>query len=168
MSVKSLPTRDLVRQLLRYAPPHLIWKHRPRAMFPSRWAYLVWNKRYAGSIAGSLHPRGHIIISKAHRLVWLIVRGEPVPNEIDHRDRDRTNNRIGNLRAATHSQNLYNATRRTDNPTGIKGVTYTTRGSAYRASVNSRHIGTFATIEEATAARRAAAELAHGDFVRHE
>ena len=169
MKPKPLPSRELVMRLLRYTPQGLIWRHRPEAR-------IQWNARFAGKIAGSLHPDGHVFICigekgertvnhKAHRLVWLIKRGEPVPDEIDHRDRVRSHNWIGNLRDATRAQNSYNMGLRSDNKTGVKGVSYLTRDNRFRVTVNSRPYGTFKTLEEAVAVRNRIAKRLHGKFV---
>ena len=75
-----------------------------------RWRVTRGGKR-AGSIAGRVRPYGYIHIKidgknyYAHQLAWLYVHGEFVP-EINHIDCDPSNNRIANLRPATHSQNL--------------------------------------------------------------
>jgi len=47
---------------------------------------------------------------KVHRICWAIHHGEdPGELDIDHIDRDRTNNRISNLRLVTGKQNRHNS-----------------------------------------------------------
>ena len=48
----------------------------------------------------------------AHRIIWLDSRG-PIPDGfvINHRDRNRSNNRLANLEAVTHRQNALHAVR---------------------------------------------------------
>ena len=142
-------------------------------MFRNEQNFRFWNTRYAGKLAGGIKPNGHLDIAvghtqyRAHRLVWLYVRGEPVPDMIDHADRDPLNNRIGNLRAATRAQNYANVGLRRTNSTGAKGVS-SVPGGRYRAriSVDGKevHLGRFSTIEEAAAVRKAAAIRLRGEF----
>ena len=58
-----------------------------------------------------------------HRTVWEQYNG-PIPAgyEVDHINRDRSNNHIGNLRLASKSDNRCNVGLRADNTSGIKGV----------------------------------------------
>lgn len=69
----------------------------------------------AGAVAGSLKREGYWRIGldgkqyAAHRLAWAYVYGVWPKHGLDHRDRDKTNNRIDNLREATNAQNAQNA-----------------------------------------------------------
>jgi hypothetical protein len=178
MAIKTLPSRDLVQQLLRYdaATGEFTWLPRPREMFASNVAHAAWNGRYAGKTAGSVKPDGRIDIAighrlyKAHRLVWLYMHGEPVPDVVDHVDHNKLNNRFSNLRAATKSENGANMRMRDSNRTGVKGVGIW-RGY-YRARImiagKDISLGYFKTLEEAAKARFEAASRLHGTFARHE
>jgi hypothetical protein len=82
-----------------------------------------------GSIAGTLNKKlGYVIISVdnnqyyLHRLVWLYVNGSFPSKQIDHINRDRSDNRICNLREVTSGQNKQNTNLRIDNKSGAKGV----------------------------------------------
>ena len=45
----------------------------------------------------------------AHRVVWFLVNNDdPGELEIDHKDRNKSNNKISNLRVVTHKQNVNN------------------------------------------------------------
>lgn len=67
----------------------------------------------SGEVAGWLDTRGYRRIKiagttyYAHRLAWLYTYGE-WPGEIDHKNQKKADNRITNLRDATHSQNQRN------------------------------------------------------------
>jgi len=71
--------------------------------------------RKNGKRRGSLHPSGYRYLKVIkrniyeHRLAWALYYNEdPYPLEIDHIDRDRSNNIISNLRKATPAeQNMY-------------------------------------------------------------
>ena len=68
-----------------------------------------------GRVVGHLQ-RGYLCVTvdkkhyRVHRICWAIHHGEdPGELDIDHIDRDKTNNRISNLRLATTKQNLHNS-----------------------------------------------------------
>ena len=181
MARKTLPPRELLRELLDYNPltGQLIWRHRPREMFTQKGAFLRWNKCYAGTVAGNVKPNGINVgirgsIYSAHRLIWLLVNGEPIPSEIDHRDGNPHNNLIANLRAATRSQNVANTGRRVDNVSGVKGIRQPGNsgsiGFVARIKVDGKtiYLGSFATLQDAAKARREAAIKLHGEFARHD
>jgi hypothetical protein len=55
--------------------------------------------------------------------------------EMDHKDRDRSNNRFSNLRLATTSQNQANVGLRKDNISGFKGVSWEKAQNKWRATI---------------------------------
>lgn len=57
------------------------------------------------------------------RLIFLYMEGY-MPKVVEHKDRDRTNNRWENLRPATQSQNGFNRLKNKNNTSGFKGVSY--------------------------------------------
>jgi hypothetical protein len=132
--------------------------------------------RKAGEIAGSVNRDGYrrIVIwgrsYKAHRLAWLCVYGEWPKERLDHRDGNTDNNAIGNLRLASHSQNLANSKLRRDNKVGLKGVSFQESTGRYQANINKDgkryYLGSFATPEEAHGAYVCAASELFGEFAR--
>jgi len=87
---------------------------------------LYWKKSWGKKIrpglrAGNLRKDGRTIIKiegvkyYAHRLIFLI-HHKYLPSEIDHKDRKKYNDRIENLRACTHKQNMLNTERAPPNP----------------------------------------------------
>jgi hypothetical protein len=190
MAARKLPDIDFVREALSYDPDTGIftWRERPAHHFPDAktWNPRTWNARFAGKRAGSINQAGPRRIFweiplgipgtfKAHRLAWLLVYGEPVPELIDHINADSTDNRIVNLRAADKSGNGMNQRVSTRNKSGIKGVfkhakRYPKTPFMAYITVKGRrhHLGYFATAEEAIEARRKAAIELHGEFHRHE
>lgn len=129
-----------------------------------------------GLTAGSApDPRnGHIHIRinganyKAHRLAWLLHYGDWPTHEIDHINRDGSDNRILNLRLATRSQNQRNKVVRGDSGTGAKGVSFRRGRYWVRISVNGRRIwvSSHTDIDAAKRAYAEAALLHHGEFAR--
>lgn len=128
-----------------------------------------------GSILGSVRPDGYLMVTferrriLAHRLAWFYTTGE-WPDEIDHVNADRSDNRLCNLRVATRRQNGANLPRQTNNTSGFKGVSFHKRAGKWRADikVNYRpiYLGLFATREDAHAAYCAAATRYFGEFAR--
>lgn len=133
MSKRTLPTPDMLRQLIDYNPDTglLTWKPRTVEMFENNDKRIcaTWNTRYAGKeaighIDANGYKCGHIFKSsmKAHRAAWAIYYGAYPKHQIDHIDGDRTNNAINNLRDVTQFQNQRNAGVRSDNRSGHPGV----------------------------------------------
>ena len=129
----------------------------------------------AGSVAGSLTTYGYIKIKvdgrfyRAHRLAWIYVHGVWPSKDLDHKDENKANNRLKNLREASSSQNGFNVGIRTHNTTGFKGVCHHS-GGKFQASakLNGKrtHLGLFITAELASEAYQAFAKANHGDFYK--
>ena len=101
-----------------------------------------------------------------HRLIWFIVHGEWPSQQIDHINRIAGDNRLSNLRLATHGQNQAN--RDSKGESGRRGVTWHKQCGKWQAFIQAdgrfRYLGLFSSIEEAGAARDAAARTFHGEF----
>ena len=124
----------------------------------------------AGDRAGSLSGTGYIHVEvdlhtyMGHRLAWFYVHGEWPREHIDHINGESSDNRIANLREATRFQNHQNRKKAISNTSGYTGVTWNKQRSKWTAqiSVNKQqiHLGYFAEVEDAAAARvKAKAEL---------
>lgn len=121
----------------------------------------------AGTIQGTLPDAGYVqifLLGKlypAHRLAWLYVHGHFPDKQLDHKDHDRTNNAIDNLREATQHVNMKNKSMYCTNTSGYSGVT--SHGNCWKAriGVNGTKVllGVFNTYEEAVAARKAGEKL---------
>ena len=74
-------------------------------------------RRPAGTTFGPPSPGEYVRISilgvqyAAHRLAWVYVHGTQ-PDEIDHRNQRKDDNRITILRCGDHRENCQNVTRR--------------------------------------------------------
>jgi len=133
-------------------------------------------RRRAGMQAGKLNTSGHrqIMIEGslflAHRLAWLYVNGAWPDRQIDHVNGVRDDNRLANLRQATHEQNAQNRRVPANNTSGVKGVSWYPTRSCWMAHITANHrrktLGYFPTIEQAAAARADAAARLHGDFAK--
>jgi hypothetical protein len=105
---------------------------------------------------------------RMNRLIWFYMTGEyaPVDRLVDHKDKDRSNNRWKNLRLATDGQNQINSDRWGEDRGIQKRIGK--RRTRYRVRIrereNTRNLGTFDTIEEARAVFHAAAKEQYGEF----
>lgn len=117
----------------------------------------------AGSVAGSVNVDGYIVIAGqyAHRLAFLYMTGE-VPPLVDHRDRDTSNNRWDNLRAATKAVNAINSKTSIRNASGLPGVSWHSRSGKWQAHCGRKYLGVFDTKETAHSAYRSAAQGTYG------
>lgn len=147
--------------------------------------HLTWRVRVsramkAGMRAGGMRTtgkaKGYIFVGidnirgiAAHRIAWAMHHGYWPISLIDHMDGNPSNNSISNLREATFTVNRQNTSRvRSDNKIGVAGVVKTEYGT-YRARLQignrQKCIGTFKTIEEASACYIEAKKKHHPFFV---
>ena len=135
-----------------------------------------YNTKYAGKAAGNLDSRGHLRLSlknkryAVHRVIFLMFHGY-LPEEVDHKNNIRTDNRIENLRAATVFQNRHNSLIPSTNTSGIKGVSWHKQNKSWRCSLwtnnKSKEVGGFETKELAEEFMQLWREMAHGEFANH-
>jgi hypothetical protein len=103
---------------------------------------------------------------REHLLIWFLHHETWPTGQIDHRDRNKKNNRIENLRLATNSQNAQNQKCRSDSSTGVKGVSATGKTFAARVAAGGKRIQVygFETIALAKEFRDLMAIMIHGEF----
>lgn len=129
-----------------------------------------------GSIAGGIDSQGYCRINidgkkyAAHRLAFLYMQGIVPPNEVDHINGVRIDNRWVNLRLADKSQNLHNQGIRKTNTTGCKGVHFQKSNGRFvsyiRANGKRIYLGLSDNIFEAAAKSISAINSMHGQFGR--
>lgn len=128
----------------------------------------------AGSIAGSKGEGIYIIVKVdnvphlAHRLAWFYVNGEFPATDLDHRDGNKRNNQIENLRLTDRAQNTWNRGKQIRNISGYRGVYWNKADKCWRAKTvvrgKSYLVGSFKCRHEAGAACDAFRKQMHGDF----
>lgn len=157
----------------------LYWRTRPLSHFVSEHAALAFNAKHAGREAIiNVHPAGYragrITFNgegycvRRCRIIWALFYGAWPTMQIGHRNQDFGDDRIENLREQSGSQRgAYG--RHRPGRSGLRGIHLNDIGG-YVANVGvggrMRYIGTFDTVEQAIAARNAAAIAIHGDFAR--
>jgi hypothetical protein len=137
----------------------------------------TWKVARKGTAAGTIcvhkRPDGYMRIGVdgrlyyAHRLAFLYMTGRWPSHYVDHVNRNPSDNRWGNLREATVSQNLANSYRG-NAASGLKGAYRHKDKWRASISINGKNIllGVFATAEEAHDAYKSAAERQFGEFAR--
>ena len=156
-------TAEYLRSILHYDPATGIFT---RKVSTSR-------RVKAGDVAGCPDGHGYLRIMvcsrlhQAHRLAWLYVYGTWPKDQLDHINRNPSDNRIANLRDVSHKQNGQNASKPSNNTSGHPGVYWHKRDSKWVACIKHNykhiHLGYFTDIEAAVAARKAAEKLYWAD-----
>lgn len=158
------PTQARIAECLTYRGGHLYWINRQ-------------GSQQAGARAGNHRADGYVRIkmdkrlTMAHSLIWILHHGDiPSGYEIDHINGNPSDNRIENLRIATHAQNNCNMKLACHSTTGFKGVTKRKGYDKWRAYITMNQtrvwLGEFSDPESAHAAYREAASRSFGDFAR--
>lgn len=137
------------------------------------------NRTKVGDIAGTLNKLTNyrLITIKnvkylAHRLAWLYVYGVWPTKFIDHHNGIRDDNRLFNLREATHQQNNRNKNIQKNNSSGIIGVCWAKHANKWKAQCKGlsdgipQHLGYFDTKEEASEVREKFAKEHFGEFYK--
>ena len=129
-----------------------------------------------GDLAGTFHRRGYVriavhrVIYSAHRLAFLYMTGRFPPNQIDHVDGVKSNNRWCNLRCVSGSENMKNRRIYCNNKSGTMGVFWDeeTRKWIAQIRIEGRQVklGYYSDKDEAIAIRKTA-ETEHGYHKNH-
>jgi len=151
-------THDRAVELLKYEPStgSLTW---------------ISSGKEAGTMAGNGYKIVTVDTNKymLHRVIWLIQHGE-FPENIDHINGDRIDNRLVNLRSVSTQENLKNRKIGSANTSGIMGVQWDKARNAWNVYIGlnkkNTYIGRFNNIFDAAAARKAA-EIEHGFHPNH-
>lgn len=165
---QSAVSPSVVRELLDYDRESgtLTWRARSLKWFKDERSWKIWNTRYSGrpaftAVGNSGYLCGSLFNSlyPAHRVAWAHMHGEWPAGDVDHRNRDKTDNRAINLREASRSQNLTNRG-------GVRG--YQKHGRRWRAYISRAKrcvcVGSYGCETAAMLARRAAERQEYGEF----
>jgi len=113
---------------------------------------------------------GYVVVGGEY--LHRIIMKPPVNMQIDHKNKNKLDNRRCNLRVCTNSENCMNRGKTRINTTGYKGVNKDKRRKRknYRARITANnktyYLGSFEKPEEAGAAYKKAAKQRHGEFAR--
>lgn len=166
--VNSNITQERLKSLVVYREDgELLWLSKPHANSKGR----------VGEPIGSLHKSsGYKRVQldgeryTVHMLVWLYHYGEYPSTDIDHRDTNKINNRIDNLRLA-EEKNTWNTPKNSNNKSGYKGVSWHPKSGKWAARVmkyyKTYNLGLFESPELASLAVEAKRVEIHEGFVNH-
>lgn len=141
-----LPT-DYIDEYLELCPGGILqWKKSPHPRIS------------VGTAAGRDSGNGYWCITLRkrsygyHRVVYYIAYGkDSIGYEVDHINRDPSDNRPENLRLATISQNKWNTTKRNKTNVGHRGIRkrFWGRNHTFEVSFRGKYVGNFPTLETA-------------------
>ena len=134
---------------------------------------------YVGQVLGSVDAKGYLTFMvsgkqrKAHRMAWLYVHGTLPEVQIDHKNLVKSDNWIDNLRLATNTQNCLNQGVRSNNSSGVPGVTWSTACDKWVARCSNGkgarvYLGAFDSLSLAAEARKQFAETHHAEFYKEQ
>ncbi len=156
-----------------YDEAHRLFEYRDGALY---WRVKPCRRDPVGMKAGYVDSRGYATVvykrkrHYLHRVVYLMHNGV-LPSEVDHIDGDKTNNRVENLRACTHSQNGQNRFVQSNSKSQVKNVSWSSARKKWvvYASINGKNTN-FGGYEDIDLAELVAAEVRskyHGVFANH-
>lgn len=161
MSRSTDTTSERVRELFDYDPE--------TGLFTARTA----KGNRLTKFSGYLRPDGYVDLMvdgakyRAHRIAWLHVFGKWPEGVIDHIDRNRSNNRLANLRDVTPAYNMHNS-ERSGTRGGKAGIERRPSGRfRVKLSVGGKQytVGTFDSEKEAADAYFSAKYKLHPGYV---
>lgn len=123
-------TQEYVRELLGYNPEtgELRWNKYKRGR---RKSGTVGSVNRAGYLRFDIDRRSYL----THRVIWLWWYGHFPENDIDHINRNKTDNSISNLREVSRSCNMRNCETDRTNSSGVKGVCWDRRKGKWEAKI---------------------------------
>ena len=145
-------TQETLRDILHYNPHSGVWV----------WKIAI-NKIKVGDIAGNITNKLYkrICINNVRylssRLAFLYMEGHFPVNEVDHIDRDSTNDKWLNLREATRKANVINRSKGKKNKSGVMGVHWDKSRDKWLSSIRIdkvlKSLGRFADFSKAVMCR---------------
>lgn len=160
-------TPEYLRERLRYDAEtgKLFWREAGPEHFKLRRTHLAWNTRFAGKEVGALLANGYLYVNLkkqvmlVHRVIWAMVYGY-WPEQVDHINHIRTDNRLCNLREVNVAGNAQNTSLPADNTSGRIGVYWWEDRGVWYAKIQAlgktHHLGYFKDKSGAIAAREEA------------
>lgn len=158
-----------LKSLFFYKDGVIYWRNRPRRHFKTDMAFKMWSSKNEGRPSGTMCSGGYLRTNITfngrrksyanHRIIFALFNDKWPPDQIDHIDHNKTNNLISNLRCVNQSDNQKNATKRSDNKSGVTGIYWHKGKGKWCAEISSEnkkiYIGSFKEMADAVAERKA-------------
>ena len=137
------------------------------------------NTKTGRILKGSVNSHGYLQVClcenairkthKIHRLVACAFINNPDNKEcVDHKDNNKTNNNISNLRFATTNENQHNRKLSNNNTSNVKGISWNKKAKKWNAKIMIDgiriHLGYYDNLEDAKIARVNRANEAFGVY----
>jgi hypothetical protein len=132
-----------------------------------------WNARFAGKPAftalcngyhyGRLTFAKRVYNLRAHHVVWALATGAWPSDQIDHKNGNRADNRLENLREASSAENSQNQARLARNTSGFPGVNWDKQKWVAKICVGGqqKYLGRFSDFDDACHAYLSAKAILH-------
>jgi hypothetical protein len=159
MPVRKLPMpdQDYLLSLFSYDPETGILSRKSSG-------FIVGNARMLPYPRIKIDGKTYVV----HRIIWRMMTNGPMPDEVDHINNDRFDNRWCNLRAAERTDNMCNFRLKSNNKSGIKGVSWRKSNRKWAAQIQHNNkrlwLGIFDDPTQAQEVYLEAAKRLHGEF----
>lgn len=154
-------TQKRLKELASYDPETGVFTSKVRSGGPVVPGTVLTGRHSRGYVRFALDGKRHY----AHRIAYLYMTGAWPPSCIDHINRDTSDNRWANLRAADHAENMSNVAWR-PSESGVLGAA--PHQGRYRSRIRFRGVShdleTYLTAAEAGAAYSQEAIRLRGEF----
>ena len=177
MKINKLPSQELLNECFSYSDGKIYWREdRPESHFNTESHYKRYLKLSAGKPVGTLLSSGYLTAAftikgkrhsyLVHRVIYKMLVGCCDDYLVDHKNGDRKDNRIENLRKLTSSQNLSNM--KCKKKSGLMGAYYDKTNKRWKSQIKMNkvlhHLGWFNTEQDAHDAYMKARTELHKTF----
>jgi hypothetical protein len=161
MAKRDLITQEFVKECFNYSPETGVLTRAKRTS----------NRVNVGDVSGYKNHHGYLMVQvggvlcSVHRVAWMYVNGVWPSGHLDHINRDRTDNKISNLRDVTPAENQHNSRIPKNNTSGHIGVNWNCEINKWVAKIclncKQTYLGCFEKLEDAVLAYKTASLKMH-------